>query len=83
MIIRRLAKAIREQSWGTIFVEFLIVVAGIFVGLKVDGWNEARQERNSERRYLERLYDDLAQDFDEMRYGAKQSQARTASSDNQ
>ena len=76
MIIRRLAKAIREQSWGTILVEFLIVVAGIFVGLQVDGWNEARKERISERRYLERLQDDLAQDIDEMRYGAKLSQAR-------
>ncbi len=76
MIIRRLAEAIREQSWGTISVEFVIVVAGIFVGLQADGWNDARKDRVSERRYLERLYDDLAQDIDEMRYGANLSQSR-------
>lgn len=76
MIIRRLAEAIREQSWVTISIEFVIVVAGIFVGLQADGWNDARKDRIAERRYLERLYDDLAKDIDEMRYGAKLSLSR-------
>ena len=55
MILRRLADAIRDQSWFTVALEIMIVVIGIFIGLQVDGWNEWRKERSAERDYLERL----------------------------
>jgi hypothetical protein len=55
MILRRLAEALRKQDWFTVIVEFLVVVAGIFVGLQVDNWNESRLERKQERVILERL----------------------------
>jgi len=76
MVVRRLSQAIREQNWFTVLVEFVIVVAGIFVALQVDGWNEARKERVLERRYLERLHQDLVQDIDEMKYGERLSSQR-------
>ena len=38
MILRRLADAIRDQSWFTVALEIMIVVIGIFIGLQVDGW---------------------------------------------
>jgi len=62
VILRRLAEAIREQNWFTVFIEFMIVVSGIFVGLQVDDWNEARKERLKERGYLERLSRDIERD---------------------
>lgn len=45
MILRRLATAFRKQDWFTVAVETLIVVFGVFIGLQVNNWNEARQDR--------------------------------------
>lgn len=63
MILRRMADAIREQSWFTVVLEILIVVIGIFLGLQVDDWNQARKDRASEHGYLERIYDELTADI--------------------
>jgi len=78
MLLRRLAEAVREQNWLTVTIEVLIVVVGIFIGLQVDGWNELRKERNLERRYLERLVEEVSQDIDEMEYGIELAQSRRA-----
>ena len=42
MILRRVIKHFREQEWTAIALDFLIVVLGVFVGLQVQNWNEAR-----------------------------------------
>jgi hypothetical protein len=60
MILRDLAHSIRRQDWFAIAIEFLIVVAGIFVGLQVTDWNERRQLRERERNYLQRMSEDLS-----------------------
>jgi len=57
--LRRLAAALRRQDGLTVFVEIMIVVIGIFVGLQVNNWNEARKEEEQTERYLERLANDL------------------------
>ena len=61
MIIRKIAEAMRTQDWFTVFIEFVIVVAGIFVGLQVDDWNQFRLDRVQERESLERLLDESEQ----------------------
>ena len=58
MILRKLAEAIREQNWFTVVLEVAIVVVGIFVGLQVNTWNEARLDRAQEYAGLERLLDE-------------------------
>lgn len=63
MILRRLAEAIREQHWFTVVIEFVVVVAGIFVGLQVDAWNQARSDRALEYEYLLRLSADMRTDI--------------------
>jgi hypothetical protein len=60
MILRKLADAIREQNWTTVFLEILIVVVGIFIGLQVDGWNEARKKQQDIEVQLLRIADDAA-----------------------
>ncbi len=60
MILRRLATAFRKQDWFTVGVETLIVVFGVFIGLQVNNWNADREARSGERRYLERLREDVA-----------------------
>ena len=59
MILRRLAKAIREQNWFTVVLEILIVVVGIFIGLQVDGWNQARLDKVDEQIFLERIHEEM------------------------
>ena len=65
MILRRIAEGVRNQDWFTVVVEVLIVVVGIFLGLQVDDWNEARKERALEHEYLARLAGDIRVDIDE------------------
>ena len=59
MILQKLADGIRQQNWFTVFLEILIVVVGIFIGLQVDGWSELRQDRRDEQHYLNRLHDEI------------------------
>ena len=44
MILRRVIEHFRKQEWKAIFLDFVIVVTGVFVGLQVNNWNEARTE---------------------------------------
>ena len=61
MILRRLAIALRKQDWFTVVIETLIVVFGVFIGLQVSNWNEARQERVEAHSLLDRLERDFEQ----------------------
>ena len=59
MILPRLAQAIRGQHWTTLALELLILVIGIFLGLQVDDWNEARKHQQQESVYMHKIYQDL------------------------
>ena len=67
MILRKLAEAVRKQSWSTIVLEVLIVVVGIFFGLQVDAWNQNLKDRTAEAVYLERLRADTASNIAEVK----------------
>ena len=56
MILRRIAENIRSQNWFAVAIEFIIVVAGVFLGLQVQDWNEARKERVEAHGLLSRLH---------------------------
>jgi hypothetical protein len=62
MILRRVIKHFRNQEWTAIFLDFLIVVVGVFIGLQVSNWNDARAEAARANGYLERLHADLSSD---------------------
>ena len=61
MLLRRVIAHLRGQEWTAIAIDFVIVVVGVFIGLQVNNWNEARVERAKEFGYLVRLHEDLAQ----------------------
>ncbi len=63
MILRRIAEAFRRQDWFTVFVETLIVVLGVFLGLQVNNWNAARADRVQAHEYLQRIGADLDADI--------------------
>ena len=59
MIIKRLASSLRRQDWMAVTLEILIVLVGVFLGLQVNNWNEARLAREAERDLIARLEVDL------------------------
>ena len=60
MILRRVIKHFREQEWTAIFLDFLIVVVGVFVGLQVSNWNDDRSAKQTEHAYLVELRTEIA-----------------------
>jgi len=58
-MLRRVIENVKTQNWFAVALEFLIVVLSIFFALQVNNWNEARKDRNDERRFVSRLHVDL------------------------
>lgn len=44
MLLRRVSKHVKDQNWFAIGIDFVIVVIGVFIGIQVANWNEARSE---------------------------------------
>ena len=61
MIIRSFSKHIRDQNWFGVFLDFFVVVVGIFVGLQVSDWNQARLDRQDAVYHLNFLYEELSE----------------------
>ena len=59
MILRRVILHFRHQEWTAIFLDFLIVVVGVFVGLQVNNWNALRKDRTDEQLFIVRLHEDI------------------------
>ena len=59
MIFRRLAQHLREQNWIAIFIEFVLLVRGVFLGIQVANWNEARLTRDKADGYTAQLKADV------------------------
>ncbi len=62
MIFRRLAEQLREQNWAAIFIEFVLLVLGVFLGIQVANWNEDRLTRAKAEIYTAQLKADVRQD---------------------
>lgn len=78
MILRRVIGHFRRQEWTAIAIDFLIVVVGVFVGLQVSDWNEARKERALERQYLVRIASDLQQTIGDIEHAIRRTRERQA-----
>jgi len=42
MLLRRITKHVKDQNWFAVFIDFIIVVVGDFIGIQVANWNETR-----------------------------------------
>lgn len=67
MVIRRIRDHVSAHNWFAVGVDFAIVVAGVFLGIQVSNWNEARIQRVQAREYRERLISEI--DFNRLQYG--------------
>jgi hypothetical protein len=63
MILQNLTRAIREQNWFAVVLEFVIVIAGVVIGFQIQAWNAGRSDRADESRYLLQVGADLAHDL--------------------
>lgn len=59
MILRRITAHFRKQEWTAIVIDFLIVVAGVFVGIQVSNWNGSRTDQLRADNYVERIHSDF------------------------
>ena len=59
MILRRLSQSIKEQNWTAIAIEFVLLVAGVFLGIQVANWNVERETKQKAAVFTERLRADL------------------------
>ena len=44
MLFRRVKAHIEKENWFAVFVDFLIVVVGVFIGIQVANWNKKHAE---------------------------------------
>lgn len=63
MLLRKVIDHVRKQEWTAIVIDFVIVVLGVFIGLQVANWNEARADQVRGHSYLERIHNDLEADL--------------------
>jgi hypothetical protein len=57
-----LVKRLREHDWLAAMIEFVIVVVGILLALKVSNWNQDRVDRNRGESYARRMHAELLTD---------------------
>ena len=76
MILRRVIAHVRKQEWTAIWIDLVIVVVGVFIGIQVANWNEARQDRARERVYLQRIALELEDSIRDIDHSHKLAQSR-------
>jgi hypothetical protein len=59
MLLRRIIEHVKAQNWFAVGLDFVIVVAGVFIGLQVQQWNETRKDTVQHEKLLERLEDEF------------------------
>jgi hypothetical protein len=68
MILRSVTKHVKDQNWFAVFIDFFIVVVGVFVGIQVSNWNESRTDNMRAKGYLERIINNLETDEENYLY---------------
>lgn len=58
-MLRRLRAQAACHNWFAAGVDFVIVALGVFLGIQVSNWNQARLDRADGWEYRQRLYSDL------------------------
>jgi hypothetical protein len=63
MILSRVIEHVRLQNWTAIAIDFVIVVAGVFIGIQVANLNNDVAQKRLGRDYAARLHRDLQGDI--------------------
>jgi hypothetical protein len=63
MILRRVIQHVKKQEWTAIWIDLVIVVVGVFIGIQVSNWNAARADEVRAKAYLARIEGNLNTDL--------------------
>ncbi len=69
MILRRVTEHVKAQNWTAVALDFVIVVVGVFIGIQVSNWNDARLEASLEQDFLANIIVDLKADARDLQAG--------------
>ena len=58
MLLRRVIEHVKAQSWTAVFLDFVIVVVGVFIGLQAANWNNARSAKIDFEQAVQRFQDE-------------------------
>ena len=64
MLLRRITKHVKDQNWFAVGIDFVIVVIGVFIGIQVANWNDARTTEQDAKEARASLIADLQNDRD-------------------
>jgi hypothetical protein len=64
MLLRSITQHVKQQNWFAVWVDFLIVVVGVFVGLQAQEWSNDRADRKAERSAIGRLIVEYQQNLE-------------------
>lgn len=64
MLLRRVTEHVNRQNWFAVFLDFTIVVIGVFIGIQVANLNEDRVNSGLRYEYLTGLIADLEADVE-------------------
>lgn len=78
MILRRISERLRARDWSTVTIEFVIVVAGIFIGLELSNWNDDRKLALQEQSYLALLREEILDNMEAIDYQARYTETVVA-----
>ena len=59
MLLRRVTEHVKTQNWFAVAIDLLIVVIGVYIGIQVSNWNEARIEAKRGEEFAVRLRADI------------------------
>ena len=60
MLLRRVTQHIKSQNWFAVFIDFLIVVVGVFIGIQVANWNADNKAKVDEEMKLYLLHSEFS-----------------------
>lgn len=66
MILRRFNEHVKDQNWFAVWLDLIVVVVGIFLGLQVTQWNDDRQDVKWEQEFYRDLKGDLVRDVEHL-----------------
>ncbi|MEM8935190.1 MAG: hypothetical protein AAGC77_02135 [Pseudomonadota bacterium] len=59
MLLRRMINHVKAQNWTAVALDFVIVVVGVFLGIQVSNWNDARVEKQTAEAFAGRLVSEM------------------------
>ena len=66
MVIRRVREHVTTHNWFAVGIDLAIVILGVFIGIQVSNWNQARIEAAKAQEYRARLLNEI--EFNRLQY---------------